>query len=63
MSIKHFSSRKGILFKPNKVDRDQIQRTGCLCKSCFHLSLYISRMQARYADVLDEKVKTLQTRI
>ena len=32
--------RKGILFKPNKVDQDQMQRTGCLCKSCVHLSLY-----------------------
>ena len=52
--------RQGILFKPNKVDRDQIQRTGCLCKSCVHLSLNISRMQARYADVLDKRVKTLQ---
>ena len=53
--------RKGILFKPNKVDRDQIQRTGCLCKSCVHLSLYTSRMHARYADVLDKKVKTLES--
>ena len=49
--------RKGILFKPNKEDQDQIQRTGCLC----NLSLYISRMQAIYADVLDKKVKTLQS--
>jgi hypothetical protein len=40
-------------FKPNKVDQDQIKRTGCLCKSCVHLSLYISRIHARYADVLD----------
>ena len=53
--------RQGILFKPNKLDRDQIQRTGCLCKSCVHLSLYISWMHARYADVLDKKVKTLQS--
>jgi hypothetical protein len=30
--------RQGILFKPNKIDRDQIQRTGCLCKSCVHLN-------------------------
>ena len=49
--------RKGILFKPNKVDQDQIQRTGCL----YNLSLYISQMQAIYADVLDKKVKTLQS--
>ena len=47
----------GILFKPNKVDRDQIQRTGCLCKSRVLPTLYISRMHARYADVLDTKVK------
>ena len=53
--------RKGILFKPNKVDQDEIQRTGCLCKSYVHLSLYISRIQAIYADVLDKKVKTLQS--
>ena len=25
--------RQGILFIPNKVDRDQIQRTRCLCKN------------------------------
>jgi hypothetical protein len=37
------------------------QRTRCLCKSCVHLSLYISWMHARYADVLDKKVKTLQS--
>ena len=53
--------RQGILFKPKKVDRDQIQRTGCLCKSCVRVSLYISWMHARYADVLDKKVKTLQS--
>ena len=52
--------RQGILFKLNKVDRDQIQRTGCLCKPRVLLSLYISWMHARYADVLDKKVKTLQ---
>jgi hypothetical protein len=53
--------RQGILFKPNKVDRDRIQRTRCLCKSCVHLWLYISWMHARYADVLDKQVKTLQS--
>ena len=53
--------RQGILFKPYKVDRGQIQRTRCLCKSCVHLSLYISWMHARYADVLDKKIKTLQS--
>jgi hypothetical protein len=53
--------RQGILFKPTKVDRDQTQRTGCLCESCVLLSLYISRMHAKYADVLDKKVKTLQS--
>jgi hypothetical protein len=46
---------------PNKQDQDQIQRTECLCKFCVHLSLYISWMQARYADVLDKKIKTLQS--
>ena len=50
-----------MLYNPNKVVQDQIQRTGCLCKSCVLLSLYISRMQAIYADVLDKKVKTLQS--
>jgi hypothetical protein len=53
--------RKGILFNPNKVYRDQIQRTGCLCKSCVHLSLCISRMHVRYADVLDKKVNILES--
>jgi hypothetical protein len=58
LPVKSFSKRKGILFTPNKVDQDQIQRTGCVCKSCVHLSLYISRMQAIYADVLDKEVLT-----
>ena len=53
--------RQGILFKPNKVYRNQIQRTGCLGKSCVLLSLYISRMHDRYTDVLDKKVKSLQS--
>ena len=48
--------RPGILFKPNKIDRDQIQQDVCV-----HLSLYISWMHDRYADVLDKKVKTLQS--
>ena len=39
--------RQGILFKPNKVDRDQIH--------FFHCAY------ARYADVLDKNVKTLQS--
>ena len=60
-SIVCLYKRQGILFKPNTVDRDQIQRTGVCVNPVFLFSLYISRMHARYVDVLDEKVKTLQS--